>query len=459
MPVLRHDGVMPGRGGRTATKQSATPDGFVDLGAPPPRSLWRTVVFLLLASLIIIGVVGVLHVWVMQSRLREHELQRAEADVLHQVELYVEHGADAALLAGDPAAIEAFDNRMYEDFVRPNTVGLALWRPDGTVVYALDKSYIGTVHTLPPQAAAALADESVHSSLDGGNADQALGWQANSSIEVFAPLRSDRTGPPLVWEVGLRRENLAQQADRLVVSVAVLLGIGAAVLLLAQGGLSLALVRRNEREREYRRWLTQRVSEMAAVERRQIAADLHDGVVQELAGIALDLEAPLPGLESAIEKSERKAFASRVRNSVATLRGQTAELYPTAAALIDVPTALQSMLDRMPRGIDKHLEVDPDADVEPGYRWLVFRVAQEALRNVTQHSKAARVDVALRRAEGSTVLTVTDNGKGFSPETDAVEPGHMGLSLMSDTATAAGAHLTIRSAKGEGTTVRLEVPE
>jgi signal transduction histidine kinase len=338
-------------------------------------------------------------------------------------------------------------------------VGLALWRPDGTVVYALDKSYIGTKHTLPPQAAAALADDSVHASLDAGDVDEALGWQANSSIEVFAPLKSSRTGPQLVWEVGLRRENLAREADRLVVSVAVLLGIGAALLLLAQGGLSLALVRRNDREREYRRWLTQRVSEMADVERRQIAADLHDGVVQELAGIALDLEAPLPGTESAIAKTERKAFASRVRDSVATLRGQTAELYPSAAALIDVPTALQSMLDRMPRGIEKHLTIAPGGEVEPGYRWLVFRVAQEALRNVTQHSKAPRVDVAIRTTDSGTVLTVTDNGLGFSPETDAVKPGHMGLSLMSDTATAAGAHLTIRSAKGEGTTVRLEVPQ
>ena len=117
------------------------------------------------------------------------------------------------------------------------------------------------------------------------------------------------------------------------------------------------------------------------------------------------------------------------------------------------------MLDRMPRGIDKHLTIGPGADVDPGYRWLVFRVAQEALRNVTQHSKATRVDVVLKRFDDSTVLTVTDDGKGFSPETDAVEPGHMGLSLMSDTATAAGAHLALRSAKGAGTTVRLEVPQ
>lgn len=445
------------RRGDSAATGAGGSEGYVDLSAPQPRALRRLVAFLLIGTMVIVVVASVMNVRALQNRLRSHEERRAQEEVLHQVELYVEHGADAALLAGDPTAIEAFDDRMYEDFVRANTVGLALWRADGTVVYALDKSYIGTQHSLPKPAIAALTDGTVHST--SGSVDAAVGWRAKSAIKLFAPVRPRDGGEPLVWEAGLERDALARDADQLVVSLAWLRGVFAAVLLLLQGALTFALLRRNEREREYRRWLTQRVSEMADVERRQIAADLHDGVVQELAGIALDLEAPLPGMESAIEKSERKAFAARVRNSVATLRGQTAELHPTAAAHIDVPTALQSMLDRMPHGIERHLAVEPGADVEPGYRWLVFRVAQEALRNVTQHSKAPRVEVALRHVDGSTVLTVTDNGRGFSPETDAVEPGHMGLSLMSDTATAAGAHLTIRSAKDAGTTVRLEVPQ
>jgi signal transduction histidine kinase len=449
------------RHGRNArVEESEQPDGYVDLGAPPPRSLRRLVLGVWLGSLAIIVAVAVLHVSIMQSRLRHHETQRAVDDVRERVDLVIEETVTPALLAGDPAAIAAYDDLMQDHVVRHTTAGLALWRPDGTVVWALDGNYIGKQYELPNEAAKALKSGEVQATNgEAGDKDTALGWKPESAIEVYAPFVTKPGGEPLVWEAGLRREQVSKDADRLVLVAAALLGLGAAVLLTAQGILGSTLVRRNDREREYRRWLTQRVSEMAAVERRQIAADLHDGVVQELAGIALDLEAPVPGSDGTMATSERKRFAARVRGTVATLRGQTAELYPSAAALIDVPTALQSMLDRMPRGIDKQLTVDPAAAVEPGYRWLVFRVAQEALRNVTQHSKARTVIVALHHTDAGTVLTVTDDGKGFVPETDAVEPGHMGLSLMSDTANAAGAHLTIRSVKGEGTTIRLEVPE
>jgi signal transduction histidine kinase len=113
----------------------------------------------------------------------------------------------------------------------------------------------------------------------------------------------------------------------------------------------------------------------------------------------------------------------------------------------------------VPAHIETDLVVAPGAEVAPGYRWLVFRVAQEALRNVVQHSRAQHVVVAMRPAESGTVITIDDDGVGFSPEKDPIEPGHMGLSLLSDMATAAGAVVFIRSAPGKGTTIRLEVPE
>ena len=200
---------------------------------------------------------------------------------------------------------------------------------------------------------------------------------------------------------------------------------------------------------------------MALVERRQIAADLHDGVVQELTGLTLDLEAPAdrPAGMSAAERQERTALANRLRAAVAQLRGQTAELYPPAASRIDVADSLRAMVDRVQPAVDARLDIAAGVNVAPAYRWLVFRVAQEALRNAAQHSRADHVVVDLRPMASGTVLTVSDDGVGFAPEVDSVEPGHMGLSLLSDMATAAGAALSIRSAPGRGTTVRLEIPE
>ena len=91
---------------------------------------------------------------------------------------------------------------------------------------------------------------------------------------------------------------------------------------------------------------------------------------------------------------------------------------------------------------------------------LVFRVAQEAVRNVAEHSAAGGVDVELEVAGGTVALTVADDGIGFDPARLADTPagGHVGLLLLQDLARAAGGSLRIDASPGRGTTVRLEVP-
>lgn len=440
----------------------ADPDGaFVDLSAENPTStLTRVVIAVWVLSLLAVIGVGVAHVVIMRNELRQHEIQRAVDDVQDRVDLVLEHSVPQALVDGDPAAIEAFDAIIREHIVRPTTAGLALWSPDGRIVYALDPAFTGTQHTLPIGARRALETQQVVAGLrDTGAADAEAGWTASSAIEVYAPF-FNADGEPFVWEVGLRRDRVTEQSNRLVLTVALLTALGTALLLSIQGLLARNLVRRHDREQAYRRWLTQRVSEVATVERRQIAADLHDGVVQDLTGIALDLEVPIdhPKQAPPLAPNERTALAKRIRAAVTVLRGQAAELHPVASSAMEVERSLADMLGRVPPQIATSLTVHPGAEVAPAYRWLVFRVAQEALRNVAQHSRATKVEVALRRTESGTVVTIDDDGVGFSPEIDPVEPGHMGLSLLSDMATAAGATVFIRSAPGKGTTIRLEVP-
>ena len=439
------------------------PDGvFVDLSAENPTStLTRVVVAVWVLSLLVVVGVGVAHVTIMRRELRDHEIQRAVDDVQDRVDLVLEHSVPQALIDGDPAAIEEFDAVIREHIVRPTTAGLALWTPEGRIVYALDPDFIGTQHDLPNGAQEALDTQEVVAGLrDSDETDAEAGWAASSAIEVYAPF-ANADGKPFVWEVGLRRDRVTEQASRLVLTVALLTALGTALLLTIQGLLARNLVRRHDREQSYRRWLTQRVSEVATVERRQIAADLHDGVVQDLTGIALDLEVPIGKGKDAppLEPAERSSLAKRIRAAVTVLRGQAAELHPVASSAMEVERSLQDMLGRVPAHIETEFVVGPGAEVAPGYRWLVFRVAQEALRNVVQHSRAQHVVVAMRRTESGTVITIDDDGVGFSPEKDPIEPGHMGLSLLSDMATAAGAVVFIRSAPGKGTTIRLEVPE
>ena len=101
-------------------------------------------------------------------------------------------------------------------------------------------------------------------------------------------------------------------------------------------------------------------------------------------------------------------------------------------------------------------EVQLDADAEE----LVYRTAQEALRNVGEHARAASVRVSLQRDHDHAVLVVTDDGVGFDANTIARRRGdnHLGLALLEDRADRLGGFLSTVSSPGAGTTVRLELP-
>jgi signal transduction histidine kinase len=91
---------------------------------------------------------------------------------------------------------------------------------------------------------------------------------------------------------------------------------------------------------------------------------------------------------------------------------------------------------------------------------LIFRVAQEVLRNVAAHAEARNVSVVLREVGGRAVLRIEDDGKGFTAEDVARRraQGHVGTNAIVELAEDAGGSLDIQSAPGKGTRVTLELP-
>ena len=87
----------------------------------------------------------------------------------------------------------------------------------------------------------------------------------------------------------------------------------------------------------------------------------------------------------------------------------------------------------------------------------VLRIAQEALHNALRHADARRVAVRVRRRARGLVLEVADDGVGFDPADPEVRSRRLGLTSMEERARRLGGRLEIRSAPGQGTTVRLEV--
>jgi signal transduction histidine kinase len=235
---------------------------------------------------------------------------------------------------------------------------------------------------------------------------------------------------------------------------------GLIVLALIQLPLAWSLARRLRDRLREREALTWRALEASEGERRQIASDLHDGVVQELTGIAYALSAN--ARQPTVTAADLEPMATSVRECVRSLRSLVVDLTPASVEEQGLLPALQELARRMSNGnLDASVESDQLAEgLSPAAARILYRVALEGLRNVSHHAQASSAIVRLSQ-DGSIVrLDVIDNGRGFDPSTLSARAaeGHVGLRALRGVVTDAGGSLEMISAAGQGTTLRVEVP-
>jgi signal transduction histidine kinase len=200
-------------------------------------------------------------------------------------------------------------------------------------------------------------------------------------------------------------------------------------------------------------------------ERRRIATDLHDGVVQDLAGVGFSLSAAAREAEAAGEDgAELRQAGERVREAVRALRSLLVDIYPPSLAESGLESALSDLTARVEAsGLDTSLTVaGPVAGLDGDTTRLLYRTAQEGLRNVVSHAGASRVDVRVdvptNGDGGPAVLEVVDDGAGITGDALPEREGHIGLRGLAGLAATMGASLMIDTTPGRGTTLRLEVP-
>jgi signal transduction histidine kinase len=221
----------------------------------------------------------------------------------------------------------------------------------------------------------------------------------------------------------------------------------------------------NQREREL---LQARALDTSTEERRRIAGSLHDGIVQDVSASALlvagaaDRLRSGPNGRSADEVADVLGQASAaLRESVGSLRSLLVEIYPPNLGRAGLAPALADLAARLrPRGVAVGIDVPGALDLSPETATLLFRVAQEALLNVAKHADASTVEVTVTETENCHRMTISDDGAGFDLAAVRSRPrrGHLGLSLLTDLARTGGAGLSVRTAPGQGTCLRLEVP-
>jgi signal transduction histidine kinase len=211
------------------------------------------------------------------------------------------------------------------------------------------------------------------------------------------------------------------------------------------------------------RRLAGRVINAEEAARATIARDLHDGVGQELVGVAMAVSALRQAGGRVSDRGNQSAILgiqALLLGMVDGMRRLSHDLHPATLRLLGLGSALKAHCAevRKRHGVRIELRIDGDLGyVRPEAALCLFRIAQEAIRNGIAHGGAPRIDVTVRRSGDQIELTVLDEGRGF--DVDLVrDGGGLGLVSMEERALLVGGRVDVVSQPQQGTVIRASVP-
>ncbi|MDX6678625.1 MAG: two-component system, NarL family, sensor kinase [Solirubrobacteraceae bacterium] len=418
----------------------------------------------MLGSLAAIAVIVVGGFFALRSAATNEAEDETRDRVVAEGRLVEAAGLSDGIVSGDRAAIRRLDDLVQGSIRGASIVRVKLWSKDGRILYSDEPALIGARY--------GLGDEELHLfKTNGADAEVSdltkpenrFERRQGKLLEAHAIIRTP-AGTQLLFEIYQPVSAVNARGRALLGAIAPPLLGGLIVLVLIQLPLAWAMARRLQRGHREREALLANAVEASATERRRIAADLHDGIVQDLAGVAFGL-APLAE-EAQARGDDGEAGALRratetLRQGVRELRTLLVEIHPPNLKSAGLRVALSDLLSPLQaRGIATSLDVDEAVDGAGADDPLVYRVAREAIRNAQAHAQPGSVGVTVTRAADGTRLVVSDDGRGFAPEARERRgaEGHLGLTLLEGIVAQAGGKLAVRSAPGKGTTVELDLP-
>jgi len=212
------------------------------------------------------------------------------------------------------------------------------------------------------------------------------------------------------------------------------------------------------------RRLTRLSRELAATEereRRQLAENLHDGPIQDLALARIQLEMALIDPDPLVQTSSLNACAQLLRGSLGSLRTLLFDISPPAMTGAGLPSALQRLAthisDRGPMQVDFRCRGTPEEleELEEGRMQALFRAARELLVNATKHAGSEGITMELTFGNHQVCVTIHDHGKGFDPHT--INRGSYGLNSVRERLALFGGSLMIDS-DHHGTRAKAQLP-
>jgi signal transduction histidine kinase len=413
---------------------------------------------------VVVGVAGSL----VSRRIAE---QQAIHDVAQLTDVLAESLVQPALtdpMLNDAAAARlVFDPLVQTGVLSSSLIRVKLWTRAGTVLYSDEARLIGRTFPLEAEARAAFTQPRLKADVsDLRRPENQFERNRGKLLEVYRPVWTP-DGHPLLFEAYFRYDTVAARSHELWRGFAgvMLTSLGALLLLLVP--LAWALLAWARGARQHREILMRRAIEASDSERHRIAATLHDGVVQQLAAASFTAAGEADRAAAAGQPqlaAGLQTVAGTVRDGIAGLRSLLVDIYPPSLHTSGLAVALRDLARTTTASTTTQFALDVDEAVAdalpPALQETVFRVTQEALRNVVRHSGATQVTLRLAALDDDRVLVeVVDDGRGFDAASAFRRAeGHFGLQLMVDAARRAGAGLTVTTPAGGGTVLSLEVP-
>jgi signal transduction histidine kinase len=451
----------------------ATDDALPEGGGSPRRRLrlgtllWgrrpggdRVVLTFALAGLAAVVVIAVAGALVLRSRGLSQAIDQAKVVTRVTGEGIVAPVITGGVLRGDPRALRRLDSVVRRDALHPPVGRIKVWAPDGRIVYSDRHALIGERFPLGADEQRALAHGGVVAeSSDLSRPENRYERGKGHLLEVYLPIRA-ANGQRLLFESYQRYSAVATSGEQIFLAFAPVLIGGLLLLELFQLPLARSLVGRLRAKQAESEHLLRAALEASDAERRRLAADLHDGAVQDLVGVSYTLAAAARDGDPA-QRERLQDAAARTRTTIRDLRTLLVDLYPPNLERAGLTAALRDLAINLEhRGIEATLDAPEGLRLPERAQALLYRIAQEALRNVVEHSRATHVLIHVWRADGMARLTVSDNGVGFDPAAVAAAPprGHFGLRMLGDLARDAGGSVTIDAERGGGATIAAELP-
>ncbi len=209
-----------------------------------------------------------------------------------------------------------------------------------------------------------------------------------------------------------------------------------------------------------RRLITEREDE-----RKALARELHDQIIQDMLGLIYHLEEIEGVADSSELKQDVGSVRQGIRNLVVGLRQMCSDLRPPTIDHHGLSAAINSLANEWAErsDINIQLEIDPTLGRMPEMIELsVFRIVQEGLNNIRKHAAATHVRLSLQRTSSTNLLVrLEDDGKGLSKPTDLASLSinkHFGLVGISERVALLGGSINIESSIGNGTILQVEIP-